>query len=100
MKSIKVEYPLFRFPFLDEDVVSTLNKIPVWMKANMLLGRGTGEKLLLRVIAATLGLTKAANLPKRAIQFGSRIAKLEDQKEKGSDQCLRLRCDPPEQDVT
>lgn len=89
-----------RFPYLDEDVVSTLNKMPVWIKANLLLGRGTGEKLLLRLAAATLGLTKAANLPKRAIQFGSRIAKLEDQKEKGSDQCYRLRCDPSGPDVT
>ncbi|KAG0713301.1 Asparagine synthetase domain-containing protein 1 [Chionoecetes opilio] len=82
-----------RFPYLDEDVVSTLNTLPVWLKANMLLGRGTGEKLVLRVAAATLGLTKAASLPKKAIQFGSKIAKLEDQKEKGSDQCLRLSCD-------
>ncbi|XP_045101011.1 asparagine synthetase domain-containing protein 1-like [Portunus trituberculatus] len=89
-----------RFPYLDEDVVTTLNKMPIWIKANLLLGRGTGEKLLLRLAAATLGLTKAANLPKRAIQFGSRIAKLEDQKEKGSDQCYRLRCDPADSDVT
>lgn len=80
--------------------MSTLNEMPVWMKTNMLLGRGTGEKLLLRLVAASLGLTQAACLPKRAIQFGSRIAKLENHKEKGSDQCLRLKGDSSAQEVT
>ncbi|XP_050715999.1 asparagine synthetase domain-containing protein 1-like isoform X1 [Eriocheir sinensis] len=89
-----------RFPYLDEEVVSTLNEMPVWIKTNMLLGRGTGEKLLLRLVAATLGLSQAARLPKRAIQFGSRIAKLENHKEKGSDQCLRLKGDSSAQEVT
>ncbi|XP_045610594.2 asparagine synthetase domain-containing protein 1 [Procambarus clarkii] len=79
-----------RFPYLDEDVVSLLNSLPVWIKANLYLPRGIGEKFLLRVTAAHLGLTVAAWLPKRAIQFGSRIAKLENSKEKGSDSCKRL----------
>lgn len=79
-----------RYPFLDENVVSYLNSLPTWLKANLNLERGVGEKLLLRLLAFKLGLIDSAMLPKRAIQFGSRIAKLENSKEKGSDVCMRL----------
>lgn len=81
-----------RFPFLDEEVVSFLNALPVWMKTDPGLPRGTGEKLLLRQAARLLGLTSSSELPKRAIQFGSRIAKLESSGEKGSEACARLEC--------
>lgn len=79
-----------RFPYLDEDVVSYLNSLPVWEKADLLLPRGLGEKLLLRLAAKQLGLRESAVLPKRAMQFGSRIAKMEDNHEKASDKCSRL----------
>lgn len=79
-----------RFPFLDEEVVSFLNSLPVWLKTDPSLPRGTGEKLLLRQAARMLGLTSSSELPKRAIQFGSRIAKLESSGEKGSEACVRL----------
>ncbi|XP_078084676.1 asparagine synthetase domain-containing protein 1 isoform X2 [Mustelus asterias] len=78
-----------RFPFLDEEVVSFLNELPVWEKADLTLPRGIGEKLLLRMAAKELGLTASAVLPKRAMQFGSRIAKMENHKEKASDKCNR-----------
>ena len=55
--------------------------------------RGTGEKRLLRQAARLLGVTSASVLPKRAIQFGSRIAKLESTGEKGSETCCRLTTD-------
>ncbi|CAF5043714.1 unnamed protein product, partial [Rotaria sp. Silwood1] len=46
---------------------------------------------LLRYIARHyLSLEQSSKYPKRAIQFGSRIAKLESKKEKASDQCSRL----------
>lgn len=80
-----------RFPFLDERVIEFLDSIPVCVKCDPRLERGYGEKILLREVALLhLKLPSSSCLPKRAIQFGSRIAKLESGKEKGSQQCERL----------
>jgi hypothetical protein len=46
--------------------------------------------MLLRHVACLLGLDGSAKCPKRAIQFGSRIAKLQGSKKKGSDTCRHL----------
>jgi asparagine synthetase B (glutamine-hydrolysing) len=83
-----------RFPYLDEQLVNYLHSIPIWHKADLRLERGIGEKYLLRYIACHyLSLQKSSKYPKRAIQFGSRIAKLESKKEKASDHCSRLMND-------
>lgn len=73
-----------RFPFLDEDVIRTLLNIPLWEVANLDQPSGTGDKKILREVAQLLGLYEAAVLPKRAIQFGSRIARESNRKNFGS----------------
>lgn len=65
----------------------------MWRKADLTQPRGQGEKYLLREVATILGCPKIAGIPKRAIQFGSRIAKLSGSaggKEGGNDLCDRL----------
>ncbi|KAH9400097.1 PREDICTED: asparagine synthetase domain-containing protein 1-like [Rhagoletis zephyria] len=81
-----------RFPFLDESVINFLNGLPVWQKCNLHLDRSRGEKLLLRLLASRLGLQATSQHLKRAIQFGSRIAKLEERTDKGDKVCSRLSC--------
>ncbi|KAK7368331.1 hypothetical protein VNO80_10356 [Phaseolus coccineus] len=73
-----------RFPFLDEDVIRLLLSIPLWEVANLDQPIGIGDKKILREVAKLLGLYEAAVLPKRAIQFGSRIARESNRKNFGS----------------
>lgn len=84
-----------RIPFLDEGLVHFLSQdVPIWAKCFPPLPRGLGEKLLLRALATVLfgeEFSHLASFPKRAMQFGSRIAKLENGKEKGGQKCDRLK---------
>eukprot|EP00903_Cladosiphon_okamuranus_P015321 g14154.t1 len=63
-----------RFPFLDEDVVGYIRSLPLRDVCDMDQPAGLGDKKILREVAAHLGLDSCRSLPKRAIQFGSRIA--------------------------
>ena len=63
-----------RYPFLDEEVIRTVGTMSVETIAHMSLPRGQGEKRLLRQIAQNiLDLRVCSGLPKRALQFGSRM---------------------------
>lgn len=78
-----------RIPYLDEYVVAYISKLPPWQRCMLIptMPPGVGDKLILRLAAWHLGLRYAAVLPKRALQFGSRIA---SNKENGSDHSYRL----------
>lgn len=65
-----------RFPYLDEHVVSTIAAFPVSSLCDADEPRGVGDKRALRLVAKALGLNSCTGLAKRAIQFGSRIAKV------------------------
>ncbi|PHT33654.1 hypothetical protein CQW23_25454 [Capsicum baccatum] len=73
-----------RFPFLDEDVIRILLDIPLWEIADLDQPIGIGDKKILREVAHLLGIFEASSLPKRAIQFGSRIARESNRKNFGS----------------
>ncbi|KKK24045.1 hypothetical protein ARAM_004323 [Aspergillus rambellii] len=80
-----------RFPYLDEDFVTWVLKAPVWEKCGFGVPESLGEvsisaeKKALRLLALNLGMTSVAHEKKRAIQFGSRTAKMEKGKCKGTD---------------
>jgi asparagine synthetase B (glutamine-hydrolysing) len=85
-----------RYPFLDEDFVSYVLEAPAWEKCGFGVpdpSETTGmdytgidpEKRALRLLALKLGMAAVAREKKRAIQFGSRTAKMEKGRTKGTD---------------
>ncbi|KAK2781154.1 hypothetical protein FQN53_000765 [Emmonsiellopsis sp. PD_33] len=92
-----------RFPYLDEDFLAWVLPRPVWEKcgfgslpSEMLSSSGDAEeqkkgeqslepgKRALRLLAWKLGMENVAREKKRAIQFGSRTAKMESGRSKGT----------------
>jgi len=54
------------------------------MKCDMTRPLGEGDKLILSIVAQTIGVSTCSTMVKRAIQFGSRIAKVSDKGRFGS----------------
>jgi asparagine synthetase B (glutamine-hydrolysing) len=73
-----------RFPFLDIRVTEFVKNLPLSSICDFSLPSGQGDKRILRLVAARLGIEYASGLVKRAIQFGSRISHLSDAKRFGS----------------
>ena len=77
---------------MDEDVISYLCKIRIDLKVDPRLPKGVGDKILIRRLAMDIRigpLVGVCNEEKRAIQFGSKSAKMENSKEKGDDIFLK-----------
>ena len=68
-----------RYPFLDRTVLDYLTSTPTTTKINtdLLKAGQRGDKFLLRKLAQSLGLVQASRLQKRAMQFGTRAAKID-----------------------
>jgi asparagine synthetase B (glutamine-hydrolysing) len=64
-----------RHPYLDERVCQFVHDLPLSALCDLTLPKGVGDKRILREVAVQLGLRGASALPKRAIQFGSRVSK-------------------------
>ena len=83
-----------RFPFLDEDFIALVLRLPVTSKCDFGLEQVTDSedptqllepgKRALRLLAWHLGMKRVATEKKRAIQFGARTAKMETGKTKGT----------------
>ena len=98
-----------RHPFLDEECISTVLGLPLWIVADVQQPPGVGDKRLLRAALVKLGLPRAAARVKRAIQFGTGIGKLSnirafgsnraaDRKNAGSLSLDLLSCSLPNKD--
>lgn len=79
-----------RLPYLDFEFVSYLNQLPIASKMNLNLSPEVGPKRILRSLAFKWHLHKTCLRTKRALQFGTRIANLEQPNEKADDLCPRL----------
>nr|XP_036582562.1 Asparagine synthetase domain-containing protein C4F6.11c [Colletotrichum truncatum]KAF6791266.1 Asparagine synthetase domain-containing protein C4F6.11c [Colletotrichum truncatum] len=77
-----------RFPYLDEEFVKWAVECPVWEKCDFGYSEADSGiepgKRVLRLLAEALGMSSVAREKKRAIQFGSRTAKMESGKTKGT----------------
>lgn len=76
-----------RFPFLDDQLLAHIRNLPINLKCDFTKEKGSNDKIVIRKIAKFLGISDSlVSLPKRAIQFGAKTAKMEDASEHGSDE--------------
>ncbi|XP_003746166.3 asparagine synthetase domain-containing protein 1 [Galendromus occidentalis] len=78
-----------RTPFLDENLVAYLNSLPISLKMQLHQNHGAGKKLILRLLAHSMGLKQTALRSKRAMQFGSRFVNSYNKKRKGHESYQR-----------
>jgi asparagine synthetase B (glutamine-hydrolysing) len=78
-----------RLPFLDEAVGALVRSVPLPLLADLSLPHGVGDKRVLRVAGRMLGLGASTCLVKRAIHFGTRIAKQSNIVNFGSNRAAR-----------
>lgn len=64
-------------PFLSLSVVEYCASLPIHFKVDPRLPPEVGDKMLIREAARRLGMTLASRRKKRAMQFGTRSAKME-----------------------
>eukprot|EP01017_Pseudomicrothorax_dubius_P013741 TRINITY_DN16158_c0_g1_i1.p2 TRINITY_DN16158_c0_g1~~TRINITY_DN16158_c0_g1_i1.p2 ORF type:complete len:114 (-),score=23.91 TRINITY_DN16158_c0_g1_i1:31-372(-) len=64
-----------RFPFLDWELVQFGKQIPCELLTDFTRPRGSGDKVFLRQLAERLGLKESSLFRKKAIQFGTKLAK-------------------------
>ncbi|KAK9788308.1 hypothetical protein WJX73_010668 [Symbiochloris irregularis] len=79
-----------RHPFLDEALLQLLLSLPLPLIADLTLAPGVGDKLVLRNLLRLLGLPRAAARVKRAIQFGTRLGKLANRRDFGSNRAANI----------
>ncbi|KAK4684640.1 hypothetical protein P7C73_g5531, partial [Tremellales sp. Uapishka_1] len=65
-----------RYPYLDLSFVAYLSSLPIHLKCDPSLGKGIGDKRLLRLAADAAGLMLASSRKKQAMQFGTRSSRL------------------------
>lgn len=75
-----------RFPYLDEELVKWAIERPAWEKCDFANQEGPTEpgKRVLRLVALEMGMPSVAGEKKRAMQFGSRTAKMKNGRVKGT----------------
>lgn len=66
-----------RFPYLSLSFVHELGQFPINAKCDLRYPEGVGDKSLIRIAAEQAGLIGAASKKKRAMQFGTRSARME-----------------------
>ncbi|KAI6192289.1 Asparagine synthetase domain-containing protein [Aphelenchoides bicaudatus] len=80
-----------RAPIMSDSFVQWVNKIPLPYRVDFQEPRGLGEKRLLRVALRNLGFPPhLTDTPKKAMQFGSGYAKLENRGKKGGDVSIEI----------
>ncbi|AAW46095.1 cytoplasm protein, putative [Cryptococcus deneoformans JEC21] len=65
-----------RYPYLSLSFIAYLSSLPIWLKCDPRLPPGQGDKRLLRLAVERVGMSKTGARVKRAMQFGTRSAKV------------------------